>query len=197
MSAIFLACQLLVLCTCKTTFAQSLVQTLASNSYLDWKNFTIRATGNSSLVSSKRTQKVQALERARLAAVNNLLSAVKQVRVDGNSDLKDLLIRKPALETRIRNAIKRFTIVDTRSMSDMSVEIDIDFSVKEHLLPLLLPKDTGQGKLRLSSEPLCPTCGQSWPENRPVPEGMTLIIPSEGYTNAHGKPFLGLVIDAT
>lgn len=197
MPRLFLALNLLVAFFYELTFAQSLSQNLDSHGLMDWESMIIRTTGNSAIVSQARSQKLQALEQAKIAAIENLLKAVKGLSYDANSKIRDVLLNSASLQSKLKNAVRMFTIVDTRSMSDMSVEIDIELSVTEHLSSLLLPKHTGRAKLRLSDQPLCPTCGQPWPEKKPVPKGLILIIPSEGYSAENGRPYTGLVIDAT
>ncbi len=176
--------------------AQSLVERLDRNSWVDWASLTLHVTGNSALVSSERTERMEALERARLAAEQNLAQAVGKINYDGERRVQDRIRSDAELAAGLRNVVRKFTIVDTRSLSDMSVELDIVLSLKNDVLALLLPRKTGQGQLTVSDTPLCPTCGQPWPEGKPVPRGVTLIIPSQGYTQADGKPFTGLVIDA-
>ena len=176
--------------------AQTLVQNLDATSTVDWRTLTLRCTGNSSLANTQRTQKMEALERARLAAEQRLAKAVEALPYDSERRVAELLPKRAGLAAALAEAVKRFTIVDQRSLSDMSVELDIELPILEQLYPLLLPKRMGHARLRLSDTPLCPTCGQPWPEGKPVPEGVTLIIPSQGYAGGDDQPFTGLVVDA-
>ncbi|MFQ5754108.1 MAG: hypothetical protein ACE5HI_19130, partial [bacterium] len=190
--------QLFALGATNFMFAQPITQKLDANSFVDWERYVIRSTGNSSIISRERTasQKIQALESAKLAAKENLLKAIKALNFDTNSKVNDALRRKALSASHLESVVQRFTIVDTRSMSDMSVDVDIELPLTGDLFSMLLPKNTGNEPLRLNSKPLCPTCGQPWPEGKPVPEGIKLIIPSEGFTSNGGKPYTGLVIDA-
>ncbi|MFQ5674490.1 MAG: hypothetical protein ACE5G1_01220 [bacterium] len=95
----------------------------------------------------------------------------------------------------MKDQARRFTIVDTRSMSDLSVEIDVELPVTGNLLPLFFPKTNRAGKLRVSDQPLCPTCFQPWPKEREVPEDVHVIVPTAGFRTRRGRPYTGLVID--
>lgn len=178
--------------------AQSLVQKLDEFSSVDWERLVIYASGRSSQLtrSSNGSERIAALESAKKAAVERLFRAVQALRIDANSTIKTALNEKQFSALVLRNIVEGFTIVDTRSMSDMSVELDIEFPLTGDLSSLLLPKEMGGDQLRLSSQPLCPTCFEAWPENREVPAGVSLIIPSEGFSAKKGIPYTGLIIDA-
>jgi hypothetical protein len=156
----------------------------------------IRSVGNSAAAASDRLQRIEALERAKLAAAENLLHALKRVSWRAGARISDAVEKNLLLESDLKSLAETFTIVDTRSLSDMSVEVDVELPLTGEILNLVLPNETGKSSLRLSRAPLCPCCGQSWPAGRPAPEGLKLIIPSEGYTTAKGAPFTGVIIDA-
>ncbi|MFQ5601992.1 MAG: hypothetical protein ACE5HS_01840 [bacterium] len=187
---------LTLVCVVSTAFPQSYVQRIDKYSFVDWQRLIVRTTGNSALLKNDdRFEKMAAVEKARLAAENNLFNAVKALSFDSEIRISDLLLRKKIDPGVLFKVVKRFTIVDTRSMSDMSVELDIELPLTGPLSAVLFPTDMEKGKWFLSQQPLCPTCWQPWPEGKPVPDGVKLIVPSEGFVTDSGQPFTGLILD--
>lgn len=177
--------------------AQSvLVQKLDGASSVDWGRLVVRSVGNSAIAAGDRIQRMEALERAKLAAEENLFGGMQHVSLLGTSRIGDVVDQNSLLQAELKSLSQTFTILDMRSMSDMSVEVDVELPLTGDLMNLVLPRETGKAQLRLSGTPLCPCCGQPWPAGRPVQEGVKLIIPSDGYTSAKGAAFTGLVIDA-
>ncbi len=186
-----------ILWLAKSAISQSLIlQKLDDASSVDWGRMVIRTVGNSAAAASDRLQRIEALERAKLAAAENLLHALKRVSWRAGARISDAVEKNLLSESDLKSLAETFTIVDTRSLSDMSVEVDVELPLTGELLNLVLPSEIGKSPLRLSSAPLCPCCGQPWPAGRPLPEGLKLIIPSAGYTTAKGAPFTGAIIDA-
>jgi hypothetical protein len=163
---------------------------------VDWAKLVIRTTGNSALVARDRAQRVEALEQAKIAAEENLLRVVKQLNLNASVRVSDAVANQTLLEGDLKSITQTFTIVDSRSMSDMSVEVDVELPLTGELLDRLLPKEIGKSALRLNSTPLCPCCAQPWPVGRPAPEGLKLIVPTEGFLTIKGSPFTGLIVDA-
>ncbi len=187
---------LLVLSSIRVSFGQTLIQRLDSSGSVDWERLIIRATGSSAIGTTNRntSPRVQAVENAKLSAADNLLKALKLLNLDSNVRINDKLADDS--DAALAGVADRFTIVDTRSMSDMTIELDVELPLTGQLAALFIPKDTGKSPLKLDRTPLCPCCGQPWPSGKTVPEGIKLIVPAEGYTTQKGTPFTSLVIDA-
>lgn len=194
----------MILITCQLTFfwanflfSQSLEQKLNESASVDWSRQVILASGNSSSlpVNSDASQRIAALERAKAAAIENLFKAVQELTLDSRSKVSDAVKDKSLTVSQLRQIVRKFTIIDTRSMSDMSVEVDVELPIIGNLLPLILPHNSGRGELRVSSDPLCPLCLQPWPEAKKVPQNVHLIVPAEGLTTNKGTPYTGLIID--
>ncbi len=185
---------LLIFANLKLAAAQGVSEQLDPNSIVDWERFVIRSSGSSAIASQgSDSERLAALEKAKMSAENNLLNAAQLLPLTANSNVGDAA--QPMIAS-LRDLVKRFTIVDTRSMSDMTLEVDVELPFTGEFASMLLPPDVGNEKLQLGSEPFCPTCGQPWPKGKPVPEGVKLIIPAEGYLTSGDKPFTGLLIDA-
>jgi len=179
-------------------FGQDLVERIDNWSLIDWERMVVRTSGQSAPLSDspQGTERIEALETAKAAAVKRLFDAVQNLRIDAKSTVRDAIAVKQVSAAVVRNVVEGFTIVDTRSMSDMSVEMDVEFPITGQFTSLLLPDNMGQGRLHLNDQPLCPTCLDPWPQDRKVPDGVEVIIPSEGFRTREGRPFTGLIIDA-
>jgi len=177
--------------------AQPLVQKLNETASVDWSRQVILTSGTSASLppDSDASQRIAAIERAKAAAVENLFKAIKELPLDAHSKVKQALENKSLSTAYMSQVVQKYTIVDTRSMSDMSVEVDVELPLISNFLPLLLPKETNDGQLIISDKPLCPTCLQLWPQDKTVPGDIKLIVPSEGLTTRKGTPFTGLIID--
>lgn len=187
-----------VISLCSLGFSQSLIQKLDDFGYVDWGRFVIGSSGVSSITGLNQTadQRIQALENAKQAATKKLAKAAETLTFNSNVRVKDALMRKSLSLPHLHQIVQGFTLVDTRSLSDMSIEVDIELRIIGRLSDVLLPKDCGQAELRLSDKLLCPTCGQPWPDGKPVPEGVKLVNLAEGLLSPTGTPYTGLIIDA-
>ncbi len=179
--------------------AQNLQQRVESFAVIDWSQKVIRATGASGELADDqdRRVRVEALENAKARAAGNLLKAVQSLRIGVRGTILQLLKDNPQEASRLRNAVRQYTIVDTRSLSDMSVEVDVEIPISNGLTSLFLPDVTGQGKLRMDDIPRSPLGLLPWPECRIVPDGVELVVPSEGLLSYSGAAYTGLIVDAT
>lgn len=178
-------------------FCQPLIQKLNDVGSVDWERYVVLTSGSSASLSadSDARQRIAAIEHAKSAAVENLFKAIQALTVNSNGTIQDALKKRAITVAMLRARAKRFTIIDTRSMSDLSIEIDVELPMTGNLLPLFYPKTGRVGELRVSSQPLCPTCFQPWPEGREVPEHVHVIVPTDGFKTNKGTPYTGLVID--
>ncbi|MGH7453701.1 MAG: hypothetical protein ACRENG_20295, partial [bacterium] len=106
-------------------------------------------------------------------------------------------VESDMIRSRVEGVLRGFTVVDTRYMSDQSVEVEIEVPLNGLLADALLPQNFGGGRL-ISAQPLCPMCGQPWPQGKPVPPGVQLVNPGSGSQagGATGGVFTGLILDA-
>lgn len=190
---------LVFLAAARVVEAQNLVQSLGEHGTVDWEKQVIRSSGIGSIDSKGPSgpERVRALENAKESALQNLLNSAKLLPLHSSANVEDVLMQDSQTPANFQKVVEAFTIVDTRSMSDMSLEVEIELPITGSLSDLFLPKDTGKATLRLSNELLCPTCGQPWPEGKQVPEGVKLVNLAEGLTAPNGAPYSGLIIDAS
>lgn len=192
-----IVCQIVLLSLTSFGFSQELIMKLNESASVDWTRQVILTSGSSASLppNSNPSQRIAAIERAKTAAVENLFKAIKELPLDSSSKVKQAIENKLLSVGYVKQVVQKYTIVDTRSMSDMSVEVDVELPLITNFLPLLFPQEQHDTLLQLSNDPLCPTCLQSWPEGKSVPGDVNLIIPSEGLTTSKGMPFTGLIID--
>ncbi|MFQ5650865.1 MAG: hypothetical protein ACE5IY_13065 [bacterium] len=178
--------------------AQPLVHQLDGFSSVDWRRSVVHAfgSGGHELADQDRTKRIEALESAKDAAARNLLKAVQQLSLNASWTVRSAMQKQSLLAIKVRSFVQRYQVTDTRSMSDMSVEVDVELPINNGLAELFIPDVTGRGKFRLDDIPRSPLSLLPWPECRPVPEGIKLVIASEGLVSYEGEAYTGLILDA-
>ena len=189
----------LLFATCHLLFGQKMVTQLDANSSVDWTRQVLVATGSSGrlLHSRDRTERIEALERAKSVATQHLLKALEKLPLTASGTILQRIENNSTLARRVRRFVQQFTVTDTRPMSDLSVEVDVELPLLDGLSALFIPDVTGRGPLRLDDVPRSPLSLLPWPECRAVPEGVQLVIPSQGLVSYEGNPYTGLIIDAS
>jgi hypothetical protein len=185
--------------------AQGYIQQISNTGSVDWSSQVIVCTGigaaNPNLPASAR--RAGALQAAKMDALRNILATVKGIYLTSETTVENAMLASDVIRSRVEGYIRNFTIVDTRYMSTMDVEVDVQVDLKGNLSNFLLPENFGGGTLMTGGRLLCPTCMQPWPMNKPVPPGVTLVQAggggSAGSTTAGGTEasiqYTGLIID--
>jgi len=177
--------------------AQNFVQEMGTAGSIDWTRQVIRATGigapnpNVPLAA----QRAGAIEAAKRVAARNLLEIIQGMNITSETTVRNAMMESDVIRTRVEGVLKGLRVVgEPRYMSDGTVEVDVEVPITGVLADILLPKEFGGGELRLVTRPLCPVCGQPWPEGKPIPPGVKLITP--GATAPGGGVYTGLIVDA-
>jgi hypothetical protein len=144
----------------------------------------------------QNVQKTSAIENAKKKALRNMMEMIKMIRVTSEETGQDLLNQNSVLEKKIEGITRNFKVNDIRHLSTGDTEVDVSFPLYGPLSDLFLPKNFGNGMLMKISQPLCPCCGQPWPEGKPVPEGVNLILPNVDIELDEEQKYTGLIIDA-
>lgn len=117
------------------------------------------------------------------------LSVLRASYYDDTQTVEDFLLTNPKVSRRLDRLNLQPVRRGTRFLSDGTVSIEYDLTLTGPIMELLMPA-TGGG---VPLGPLaCPTCGQSWPEDKEVPPGITLVPLEEDSTVA----YTGVLIDA-
>ena len=179
--------------------AQEIVLDYGEKGKINWTTQAIETIGVGRLNPnlSETTQKTTAIEDAKKMALQNILKTVENVAITSETSVRDLLMNDPLFADKLEGVSRNFVVRDIRYVSNGEVEIDVSFPLYGALSDLLLHQDFGGGELNKISQPLCPCCGQPWPENKPVPEGVELIMPKVDPEFDISQKYTGVIIQVS
>ncbi len=183
---------------CRLPLAQDVVQDLGITGVIDWTNQLVKATGTALLNPdvSKAAQKTEAIETAKVVALKKIVENIKNIRIDSETTVGDVFAINNLLKAKVKNISRNFVVNDIRDLAAGGVGVDVSLLIIGALSDLLLPENFGGGKLIRVDKPLCPFCGQPWPEGKMVPDGINLIKPESEMGEGDAERFTGVLIDA-
>lgn len=130
-----------------TNTSAQLLQEIEGAGEIDWSVQVIKCTGiggvNPDVPESAR--RAGAIRAATLDALRNILETVKGVYIDAQTTVENAITASDVIYSRVEGVCKAFKIVDTRYMSDGSVEVDVEMSIRGVLADIFLPQETGGG----------------------------------------------------
>ena len=143
---------------------------------INWQDQIIRSTGIGAPNPAHplAAQRAGALETAKKVALRNLLETVKGVAINSETTIENAMMSSDVITTKVSGIVRNFKIVDTRYMSDGSVEVDVEVPLSGVLSDAFLPMQQGM--------PMAP--GQGYP-----------LGPAAGFQPMN-QVFTGLIIDA-
>lgn len=178
--------------------AQYVTQTFGENQTVNWTDQVVKATGigapNPDLpIPAQRTAAIRA---AKLDALRNLLETIKGIYLSSETTVRNAMVENDVIRTRVEGLAQNFKQVgESRYMSDGSVEVVVEMPITGAILDALYPSQFGGGHLITAGQLVCPTCGQPWPQGKPVPPGVTLQQIGGTTTVASSSVYSGLIID--
>lgn len=180
--------------------AQYVTQTIGENQTINWSNQVVRATGigapNPNLPTA--AQRSSAIRAAQQDAIRNLLETIKGIYLTSETTVRNAMVENDVIRTTVEGYAKNYKQVEgPRYMSDGSVEVVVEMPITGGISDALLPgiNQFGGGQLMMAGQMVCPTCGQPWPQGRPVPPGVTLQQIGGAMPTTSSGVFTGLVID--
>jgi len=195
-----------------TVFAESDSQVIESTGVtsINWSESYIEAEGTGKVpetVQDKPRAYVLALETAKANAFRNLLEAVKSVRVDSLTELRDLMRQDEAFKTRI-DALTYKSRIEERefSYSQRTVRVIVRMPLRGDLIRAILPYYKGNKIETAGSPPAAqaaasgPTAaqadaGQVYPEEKSAAVQSGVIINAKGIQP--GPALLPRILDET
>lgn len=188
----------LILLVAGSCLAQQVVEGTEASGVLNWTEQRVTATGvgepNPNLPENAR--RTAATESAKKNAAGNLLTILSRMALNSETRLQSEMEKDTGLQENMEAMVRNFRVSDLRYLSTGEVEVDVSFPLVGVLSDLLLPPHFGGGRLFEITQPLCPLCGQPWPEGKPVPPGVKLIMPDSGPDSSASRKYTGLIIDA-
>jgi len=119
----------------------------AGSGFINWTTGEIFATGIGAPPAqpgNAAQARAMAERAAYIVALRNLLETVKGVRVDSESVVENYVVTNDVIRTRVEGIIKGARIVNTKYMSDGSVEVQVGMLLKGALLDALVPEHFGK-----------------------------------------------------
>ncbi|MEW6417300.1 MAG: LPP20 family lipoprotein [Nitrospirota bacterium] len=99
---------------------------------VEWVPITIRATGSGAPPPSAinpAQARLMTERAAKLDAYRNLLEQAYGVNITSNSTVRDFVLQSDTIKARVEAFIKGAKILDTRHLSDGSVEVDMEMTL--------------------------------------------------------------------
>jgi len=197
-SRIYVIALILIISIVFTVQAQYVTQNFGQNQTVDWTNQTIKATGigspNPNLPAA--AARANAIRAAKLDALRNILETIKGMYLNSETTVRNAMVESDVIQSRVEGVAKGFRIVEgPRYLSDGSVEVVVEMPITGQLSDVLLPSQFGGGHLLTGGQLLCPTCGQPWPKNKPVPPGVQLQQVGGTTPGAANAVYTGLIIN--
>ena len=123
-------------------------------------------------------RRANALTAARMDAYRKILETVKGVNLTAEATVENSMVTGDIIVSKVEGVVRGARLVgEPRYFSDLSVQVTYEMDLHGDLNDALLPATTSQGQVLEGARgaALCPTCGQPWPVDRAVPEGITLV----------------------
>ncbi len=160
---------------------------------IDWTAGIVRATGigspNPNMPPS--AQRAGAIEAAKQIALRNLLQMVKGMYLNSETTIENAITTSDVIRSKVEGIVRNFRVMDTRYLSDGSVEVDVEVPLNS-FYDFIVPPGQTTGRAPL----ICPTCGQPWPKGKPYPFPTNNPNNSPTAAPATGAVYTGLIIDA-
>jgi hypothetical protein len=147
-----------------------ILATRPTSGEMNWQTFTLRAS---------------AVDKD--DAFDLLTKEFYSLQYDQTMLINDFLELNPHLTGQISNLLLEYRVLKQNYLTDGGTEYVYNLCLTNKIMYSLLPKPS---KVKLVVPMLCPYCGQEWPLNKPVPEGIELV-PKEIETSF----YTGIIID--
>ena len=157
----------------QTVGSADAVETMASGT-INWTVGEVRATGIGAppaFPGNAAQARAMAERAAYVVALRNLLETVKGVRVDSETVVENYIVKNDVIKAKVDGIVRGARIVDTRYMSDGSVEVLVAMPMKGAFLDALVPESFGRppaGQVLQKPAPISPAPPPAKPATPPV-----------------------------
>lgn len=121
------------------------------------------------------------------SAIDLLKQELYDVPYDGARTVGDFLRMHPEREMRLQGFLYEYRRINQNYLTDGSIEFLNELPLTNKIMSLLIPD---RQPTSLVVPMLCPLCGQDWPQDKDIPDGITLL-PKQSESNE----YTGIVID--
>jgi len=111
---------------------------------INWSRGVIQAKGIGTphkKMSGNSNARTVALTDAKLDAFRIILEIIKELRINGTAVVGDYAIQNPAIMSKIENMVKNAKVVKKEYLTDGTVKIKMEVSLRGGFAQLVLPKD--------------------------------------------------------
>ena len=149
--------------------------------------FGIIAYGHPCFADADWTRLVVRVSTNEQAKATSLLKEeLYDLQYDAQLKLSDVLIKNPESESAIMESLENPKI-EQHYLTDGTIEYDYQIPLTGSIIRETMP---AARPVQLMVPMLCPTCGQPWPHDKSLPEGLTLIPKDNEFSD-----FTGIIID--
>ena len=128
-----------------TQLTAQIYQQVPNAGSVNWQDQMLHATGIGSPNPQMplAAQRAGAIRAAKMDALRQMLETVKGMSLNSETTVRNAMIENDVIETQVSGVVKNFKAVDTRYLSDGSVEVDVEMPLSGILLDAILPQQMG------------------------------------------------------
>jgi hypothetical protein len=179
-------------------FAEGIIESFGEKGEIDWKEGVIIAKGVGASPESVvgGLARIMAMRAAKVDAYRNLLEIVKGVRVNSESRVENFMLKSDVINTKVNGFVKGAKVIKKEYYHEERIaEVTIQAPLKGNLslVDIISPsKITSVAPKFVAKDVyLCPTCGQIWPKEKPLPKEV-----QAAKKRMKGEVYTGLIVDA-
>lgn len=122
---------------------QDLVQQTQSGT-INWTNGVVQAKGIGAPPDGSPAARPMAIRAAKMDAYRNLLETIKFVRINSTTTVENYIVKSDIITSQVEGMIRGADIIDTKYLSDGTIEVTVQMGMRESFSSLVLPKDIQQ-----------------------------------------------------
>jgi hypothetical protein len=148
------------------------------NGAINWTSGMIRAVGVGAPPEKfygKPEARPMALRAAKMDAYRNILEVIQGVRIESSTTVKNFMLTDDSINAQVSGMVRGAQVAKQEYMSDGTVEVTLEMSLKGGFAQLVLPQDIKQ------VEPIKSSAASS---------------PEKSSQTSNSKAYTGLVVDA-